>query len=218
MSAFACPVARTDTVTNLSNVFAMKDGKDYVAINLNAENANTAFVQPLEFVLVILDTLATSANFAKHLPIARMVIATKLLSNANVIQVGLDITVINQFVMKVAIQIGELACDLMNAGANQDGKVSIAQNVYHIGIAFTELVKILGNVFVKTGSKVKTVMLLKTLTEIGVNGVLGVIVLVKENKLEKGDATIQNQKEMEHIANTISAKRKATFVNVTKFR
>ena len=74
----------------------------------------------------------------------------------------------------------------MNAGANQDGKVSIAQNVYHIGIAFTEHVKILGNVFVKMGSKVKTVMLLKTLTEIGVNGVLGVIVLVKENKLEKG--------------------------------
>ena len=70
------------------------------------ENANTAFVQHLEFVLVILDTLATSANFAKLLQIARMVIATKLLSNANVIQVGLDITVINQFVMKVAIQIG----------------------------------------------------------------------------------------------------------------
>ena len=70
------------------------------------ENANTAFVQPLEFVLVILDTLGTSANFAKHLPIARMVIATKQHSNANVIQVGLDITVINQFVMKVAIQIG----------------------------------------------------------------------------------------------------------------
>ena len=74
----------------------------------------------------------------------------------------------------------------MNAGANQDGKVSIAQNVSHIGIAFTELVKILGNVFVKMGSKVKTVMLLKTLTETGVNGVLGVIVLVKENKLERG--------------------------------
>ena len=35
MSAFACPVARTDTVTNLSNVFAMKDGKDYVAINVS---------------------------------------------------------------------------------------------------------------------------------------------------------------------------------------
>ena len=65
-----------------------------------------AFVQHLEFVLVILDTLGTSANFAKHLPIARMVIATKQLSNANVIQVGLDITVINQFVMKAAIQIG----------------------------------------------------------------------------------------------------------------
>ena len=74
----------------------------------------------------------------------------------------------------------------MNAGANQDGKELIAQNVSHIGIAFTELVKILGNVFVKTGLKVKTVMLLKILTEIGVNGVLGVIVLVKENKLEKG--------------------------------
>ena len=74
----------------------------------------------------------------------------------------------------------------MNVGANQDGKVSIAQNVYHIGIAFTELVKILGNVFVKMGSKVKTVMLLKTLTETGVNGVLGVIVHVKENKPEKG--------------------------------
>ena len=65
--------------------------------------------------------------------------------------------------------------------------MSIAQNVYHIGIVSTELVKILGNVFAKMGSKVRTVMLLKTLTEIGVNGVLGVIVLVKENKLEKGN-------------------------------
>ena len=64
-----------------------------------------AFVQHLEFVLVILDTLATNANFAKLLPIARMDIATKLLSNANAIQVGLDITVINRYVMKVAIQI-----------------------------------------------------------------------------------------------------------------
>ena len=35
MSAFACPVARTDTVTNLSNVFAMKDGKDYVVTNVS---------------------------------------------------------------------------------------------------------------------------------------------------------------------------------------
>ena len=78
----------------------------------------------------------------------------------------------------------------MNAGANQDGKVSIAQNVYHIGTAFTELVKILGNVFVKMGLKVKTVMLLKILTEIGENGVLGVIVHVKENKLEKGTTKV----------------------------
>ena len=35
MSAFACPVARMDTVTNLSNVFAMKVGKDYVVINVS---------------------------------------------------------------------------------------------------------------------------------------------------------------------------------------
>ena len=64
--------------------------------------------------------------------------------------------------------------------------MSIAQNVYHIGIVSTELVKIRGNVFAKMGSKVRTVMLLKTLTETGANGVLGVIVRVKENKLEKG--------------------------------
>ena len=35
MSAFACLAVNTDTVTNLSNVFAMKDGKDYVAINVS---------------------------------------------------------------------------------------------------------------------------------------------------------------------------------------
>ena len=36
MSAFVCPVVKTDTVMNLLNVFAMKDGKDYVAINVSS--------------------------------------------------------------------------------------------------------------------------------------------------------------------------------------
>ena len=56
----------------------------------------------------------------------------------------------------------------MNVGVNQDTKVQLVQNVYHIGIAFMEPVNNLLNVIVTQDGWVWIVTLQRAQMEIGV--------------------------------------------------
>ena len=67
--------------------------------------------------------------------------------------------------------------DQMNVGVNQDTKVQLVQNVYHIGIAFMEPVNNLLNVIVTQDGWVWIVTLQRAQMEIGV--ILNIIVIVK---------------------------------------
>jgi len=175
-------------------------------INLNAQVANMVNVLCLGCALVILVGLVQTAPFVKSDLIVNMADVLMSHLNANVTANTMDQLVMNQCVLRDAIQNMVIAMFLNNVGANLAGLVKTALFVNPTGVVFMELaMTIPGSAFVRKDGWDPTAIAQKILMATGVSGVNGVpvphlVVLAKES--ESGHATTQPQLEMEPTAPT----------------
>jgi len=173
-------------------------------INLNAQVVNMVNVLCLGCVLVILVGLVQTAPFVKSDLIVNTADVLMSRLNANVTANTMDQLVMNQCVLRDAIQNMAIAMYLNNVGANLAGLVKTALFVNPTGVVFMELaMTIPGSAFVRKDGWDPTAIAQKILMATGVSGVNGVpvlhlVVLAKES--EFGHATTQPQLEMERTA------------------
>ena len=116
--------------------------------------------------------------------------------------------VTNQYAKKDAILRLDIAIYPKLVFANQDGKVQIVTFVYHIGTVRDIVKTTHGNVYVRQEKLDQTAKTMEMLTEIGVIGASGLLVLPPVELQCGNDAenvTVQELKEMEFIVRTTAA-------------